>query len=96
MNGPTGNYLFGSHPHGLLCFGAVAAFACEGANFSQIFPDLTPTLLTLQIFHQIPGDYYRSGNLPKETSVPSNIQENKNIFLFSALASNVFLWNQKR
>jgi hypothetical protein len=28
--------------------------------------------------------------------VPSNIQENKNIFLFSALASNGFLWNQKR
>jgi len=55
IDGSKGNYLFGSHPHGLLCFGAVAAFACEGANFSQIFPDLTPTLLTLQIFHQIPG-----------------------------------------
>ena len=65
MNDPKGNYLFGSHPHGLLCFGAVAAFACEGANFSQIFPELTPTLLTLQVFHQIPGDYYKVRESPK-------------------------------
>ena len=57
MNGLKGNYLFGSHPHGLLSYGAVAAFGMEGANFSQIFPKLKPTLLTLQIFHQIPGDY---------------------------------------
>ena len=57
MNGPKGNYLFGSHPHGLLSYGAVAAFGTEGTNFSKIFPGLKPTLCTLQIFHQIPGDY---------------------------------------
>ena len=55
IDGTKGNYLLGSHPHGLLCSGAVAAFASEGAGFSQKFPELTPTLLTLEVFHQIPG-----------------------------------------
>ena len=55
IDATKGNYLLGSHPHGLLCSGAVAAFASEGAGFSQKFPELTPTLLTLEVFHQIPG-----------------------------------------
>ena len=57
IDASKGNYLFGNHPHGLLCSGAVAAFTCEGAKFSQIFPNLTPTLLTLKLFHRIPGNY---------------------------------------
>lgn len=55
IDASKGNYLLGSHPHGLLCSGAVAAFSCEGANFSQIFPELTPTLLTLEVFHFMPA-----------------------------------------
>ena len=55
IDATKGNYLLGSHPHGLLCSGAVAAFASEEAGFSQKFPELTPTLLTLEVFHQIPG-----------------------------------------
>ena len=50
-----GNYLLGNHPHGILCSGAFASFATEGAGFAGIFPGLVPSLLTLQVFHQIPG-----------------------------------------
>jgi hypothetical protein len=50
-----GNYLLGSHPHGLLCSGALASFAGEGCGFSKIFPGLTPSLLTLEGFYQVPG-----------------------------------------
>ena len=57
IDGNRCNYLLGSHPHGLLCSGAVASFACEGAGFSELFPDLTPSLLTLEVFHQTPGYY---------------------------------------
>lgn len=50
-----GNYLLGSHPHGLLCTGAFACFATEATEFSHIFPGITPSLLTLEGFHQVPG-----------------------------------------
>ena len=45
----AGNYLLGNHPHGLLCSGAFACFATEGADFSKIFPGLLPSLLTLEV-----------------------------------------------
>ena len=50
-----GNYLLGNHPHGILCSGACAAFATEGCDWGQIFPGVTPSLLTLEGFHQMPG-----------------------------------------
>ena len=50
-----GNYLLGNHPHGLLCAGAFASFGTDGAGWSKIFPNLIPSLLTLQVFHQAPG-----------------------------------------
>ena len=49
------NYIFGNHPHGILCSGAFACFATDGAGWSKIFPNLIPSLLTLQIFHLVPG-----------------------------------------
>ena len=50
-----GNYLLGNHPHGLLCSGALACFATEGAGFSNMFPGIMPTLVTLEVFHLVPG-----------------------------------------
>lgn len=52
---PTSNYLLGNHPHGLLCSGAFACFGTDGAGFSTVFPRMTASLLTLQVFHLIPG-----------------------------------------
>jgi len=51
---PTKNYLFGSHPHGVLCSGAFGAFATEGANVSQIFPGIQTHLLTLEGHYSFP------------------------------------------
>jgi 2-acylglycerol O-acyltransferase 2 len=42
MQDPNRSYLFGSHPHGLLCSGAFGAFATDALNFTQMFPGLTP------------------------------------------------------
>ena len=50
-----GNYLLGSHPHGIICAGATASFCTEGAGWSKIFPNLIPSLLTLKVFHLVPG-----------------------------------------
>lgn len=44
---PTRKYLFGYHPHGIISHGAFAAFATEALGFSQLFPGITNSLLTL-------------------------------------------------
>ncbi|KAK3734357.1 hypothetical protein QZH41_016661, partial [Actinostola sp. cb2023] len=44
---PQRNYIFGYHPHGILCAGAFCNFATEATNFSEIFPGVTPHLLPL-------------------------------------------------
>ena len=44
---PTRKYIFGYHPHGIISHGAFAAFATEALGFSQLFPGITNTLLTL-------------------------------------------------
>jgi len=51
------NYIMGYHPHGILCAGATATFATEGTDWSQLFPALTPYLLTLEILFKLP--FYR-------------------------------------
>ena len=50
-----GNYLLGNHPHGIICAGATASFCTDGAGWSKIFPNLIPSLLTLKVFHLVPG-----------------------------------------
>ena len=42
------NYIFGYHPHGVMCAGAWCNFATEATGFSKLFPGLTPHLLTLK------------------------------------------------
>lgn len=51
---PTRKYVFGYHPHGIISHGAFAAFATEALGFSQLFPGITNTLLTLDSNFRIP------------------------------------------
>ncbi|RMZ78208.1 hypothetical protein DV738_g4007, partial [Chaetothyriales sp. CBS 135597] len=44
---PTRKYIFGYHPHGIISHGAFAAFATEALGFSELFPGITNSLLTL-------------------------------------------------
>lgn len=54
---PTRKYIFGYHPHGIISHGAFAAFATEALGFSQLFPGITNTLLTLDANFRLP--FYR-------------------------------------
>ncbi|XP_023339516.1 diacylglycerol O-acyltransferase 2 isoform X3 [Eurytemora carolleeae] len=45
---PNKNYIFCSHPHGVLCFGIFGAMGTEGAGFSALFPGIRPRLLSLE------------------------------------------------
>lgn len=54
---PTRKYIFGYHPHGIISHGAYVAFATEALGFSQLFPGITNTLLTLDSNFRIP--FYR-------------------------------------
>ena len=51
---PGRKYIFGYHPHGIISHGAFAAFATEALGFSQLFPGITNTLLTLDANFRIP------------------------------------------
>ena len=53
----TRKYIFGYHPHGIISHGAFAAFATEALGFSQLFPGITNTLLTLDSNFRVP--FYR-------------------------------------
>ncbi|OTA93786.1 hypothetical protein M434DRAFT_72515 [Hypoxylon sp. CO27-5] len=54
---PTRKYIFGYHPHGIISHGAWAAFATEALGFSEKFPGITNSLLTLDSNFRIP--FYR-------------------------------------
>ncbi|KFM70166.1 2-acylglycerol O-acyltransferase 2-A, partial [Stegodyphus mimosarum] len=45
---PNKNYILGYHPHGIMCYGAFSCFATEATNFSEVFPGITPRILTLE------------------------------------------------
>ncbi|KAJ8664057.1 hypothetical protein O0I10_000335 [Lichtheimia ornata] len=51
---PTGNYVFGYHPHGIISMGAFANFATEATGFSDLFPGIVPSLLTLASNFRLP------------------------------------------
>ncbi|KAM5330592.1 2-acylglycerol O-acyltransferase 3 isoform 2-T2 [Glossophaga mutica] len=51
---PDQNYVFGSHPHGVLCFGSLCNFATESNNFCRKFPGLRPTLVSLNLILYFP------------------------------------------
>ncbi|RKF59065.1 Diacylglycerol O-acyltransferase 2B [Golovinomyces cichoracearum] len=54
---PTRKYIFGYHPHGIISMGAFAAFCTESLGFTQLFPDIENTLLTLDSNFKLP--FYR-------------------------------------
>lgn len=58
-------YIFGYHPHGIISHGAYAAFATEALGFSEKFPGITNSLLTLDSNFRIPiyRDYILSMGL---------------------------------
>ncbi|XP_066238413.1 2-acylglycerol O-acyltransferase 3 [Saccopteryx leptura] len=51
---PDRNYVFGSHPHGIMCIGTFCNFATEGNGFSQHFPGLRPSLVVLATLFYFP------------------------------------------
>nr|XP_033780926.1 2-acylglycerol O-acyltransferase 3 [Geotrypetes seraphini] len=59
---PNRNYIFGCHPHGIMCFGPFTNFSTEANNFQQTFPDIRPTLAILSGLFRFPvyRDYLMS------------------------------------
>lgn len=53
----TRKYIFGYHPHGIISHGAFAAFATDALGFSEKFPGIINSLLTLESNFRIP--FYR-------------------------------------
>lgn len=51
---PTRKYILGYHPHGIISHGAWAAFATEALGFSEKFPGITNSLLTLDFNFRLP------------------------------------------
>uniref|UniRef100_A0A8C6TX11 Acyltransferase n=1 Tax=Neogobius melanostomus TaxID=47308 RepID=A0A8C6TX11_9GOBI len=62
---PSRNYIFGYHPHGVLCFGAFCNFGTEATGFSKKFPGIKPSLATLAGNFRLPvlRDYLMSGGI---------------------------------
>uniref|UniRef100_A0A8C7ZQQ0 Acyltransferase n=1 Tax=Oryzias sinensis TaxID=183150 RepID=A0A8C7ZQQ0_9TELE len=51
---PNKNYILGSHPHGIMCFGAFACFSTTSCGFSELFPGLRSSLVVLAGLFKIP------------------------------------------
>ncbi|XP_054445135.1 2-acylglycerol O-acyltransferase 3 [Pteronotus mesoamericanus] len=62
---PDRNYVFGSHPHGIMSIGSVCNFSTESTNFSQKFPGLRPSLTALNSLFYVPiyRDYIMSSGI---------------------------------
>lgn len=52
---PSRNYLFTNHPHGYMCMGVGGVFGSDASNFSQLFPGIRTTPLTLAEMFGAPG-----------------------------------------
>lgn len=51
---PSQNYIFGYHPHGIICHGAFIAFCTEALGFATLFPGITNTLLLIDANFRYP------------------------------------------
>lgn len=62
---PSRNYIFGIHPHGVLCIGSFTNFSTNGSGFRQLFPRMNPHLTMLPLWFKVPfyRDYLMSGGL---------------------------------
>ena len=52
---PAHNYILCCHPHGVICFGSVTAFASEAEDFSGKFPGIFPHVNTVEGNLWMPG-----------------------------------------
>jgi len=66
---PKRNYLFGVHPHGVLCIGSFTNFCSNGSGFQSVFPGMKPHLTMLPLWFRIPfyRDYLMAGALVPST-----------------------------
>ena len=46
---PAGNYIFGIHPHGILCLSGWLAFSTNGTGFDDKYPGIKLHALTLRL-----------------------------------------------
>jgi 2-acylglycerol O-acyltransferase 2 len=51
---PKGNYIMSYHPHGIISMAAFANFATEATGFSEHYPGIVPSLLTLASNFRLP------------------------------------------
>ncbi|KAI9290244.1 diacylglycerol acyltransferase type 2B [Umbelopsis sp. AD052] len=51
---PKGNYVMSYHPHGIISMAAFANFATEATGFSELYPGIVPSLLTLASNFRLP------------------------------------------
>ena len=51
---PKGNYIMSYHPHGIISMAAFANFATEATGFSEQYPGIVPSLLTLASNFRLP------------------------------------------
>ncbi|XP_063111678.1 2-acylglycerol O-acyltransferase 2-like [Cavia porcellus] len=51
---PSGNYIAGFHPHGVLAVGAFLNLCTESTGFSLLFPGIQPHLMMLNLWFRIP------------------------------------------
>ncbi|XP_029837364.3 2-acylglycerol O-acyltransferase 2 isoform X1 [Ixodes scapularis] len=51
---PSRNYIFGYHPHGIVCAGAFINFATDSTGFDKLYPGIKTLLLTLNMNFYIP------------------------------------------
>jgi hypothetical protein len=66
---PEKNYIFGIHPHGIMCDGSFCNFGTEANGFSKLYPGLKPFLLTInyQFYFPLHREYFMcSGNIGNE------------------------------
>ncbi|XP_069828992.1 diacylglycerol O-acyltransferase 2 [Dendropsophus ebraccatus] len=62
---PSRNYIFGYHPHGIMCLGGFCNFGTEATGVSKKFPGIKPYLATLAGNFRLPvlRDYLMSGGI---------------------------------
>jgi len=78
---PSKSYLLCSHPHGVLCVGAVGAFATTRGGFNQLFPGIEARGLTLSVQFWFPLYreliYFMGGVCASKRGIQSLLQGKK-------------------
>lgn len=65
---PTRNYVFGYHPHGIICLGALHSFGVSVTGFRDKFPGLRSRLVMLDFWFKIPmfREYIMNALIPHQ------------------------------